>query len=73
MCREVKTDGLSMIRRVVYFHPETFSPAVLHPVILAVVNEVMSSQFGIIVTQASAQLDALGRHFLSINSANMQA
>ncbi|XP_076464551.1 TOG array regulator of axonemal microtubules protein 1-like isoform X2 [Babylonia areolata] len=37
---EMKTEGLNMIRRIVHFHPETFSPQVLHPVILAIVNEV---------------------------------
>ena len=71
MCREVKTDGLSMIRRIVYFHPETFSPVVLHPVILAVVNEVMTSLFLVVLTLM--QSDAVGRHLLSVNSANRQA
>lgn len=37
---EMKTEGLNMLRRLSHFHPQTFTPAHLHPVILAVVNEV---------------------------------
>ncbi|XP_076441832.1 TOG array regulator of axonemal microtubules protein 1-like isoform X3 [Babylonia areolata] len=38
---ETKTEGLNMIRRIVQFHPETFSaPPVLHSTILLVVKEV---------------------------------
>ncbi|XP_070179404.1 TOG array regulator of axonemal microtubules protein 1-like isoform X2 [Littorina saxatilis] len=37
---EMKTEGLGMLRRIVHFHQQLFVPPQLHPVILAVVNEV---------------------------------
>ncbi|KAK7488657.1 hypothetical protein BaRGS_00020110 [Batillaria attramentaria] len=76
---EMKTEGLGMIRRLLHFHPETFAPSQLHPVILAVVNEVknlrsqvsrlaivcLGDMFAALKKGMDPDLDIVTRHLLA--------